>query len=90
MRDEHKLGSLRAVDALKLAPVEMSQNQSRNGSGSQDKDDMAKLGKRQQMNRNFGFMSMLGFATTCMGTWEALNVFVPASWLNYAATSLIT
>jgi hypothetical protein len=30
----------------------------------QDEADMAKQGKRQRFNRNFGFISMLGFTTT--------------------------
>ena len=30
----------------------------------QDMADMAEHGKRQRFNRNFGFISMLGFTTT--------------------------
>lgn len=30
----------------------------------QDEADMAEQGKRQRFNRNFGFISMLGFTTT--------------------------
>ena len=29
-----------------------------------DEQDMAEQGKRQRFNRNFGFLSMLGFTTT--------------------------
>jgi choline transport protein len=68
-----------------------------------DRDDreMAYLGKKQQLKRNFGFMSMLGFSCTLMITWEGLfSVFVfgledggPAGliygyifcWIGYAA-----
>jgi len=42
-----------------------------------DEVEMAHLGKRQQLKRNFGFMSMLGFSCTLMITWEGLfSVFV--------------
>lgn len=68
-----------------------------------DRDDreMAYMGKKQQLKRNFGFMSMLGFSCTLMITWEGLfSVFVfgledggPAGliygyifcWIGYAA-----
>ena len=50
---------------------------------NRDAADMAKLGKRQQLNRNFGFMSMLGFATTIMGTWEAVHMYVIMLPLQY-------
>ena len=30
----------------------------------QDQADMAEQGKKQRFNRNFGFISMLGFTTT--------------------------
>ncbi|KAJ5182359.1 Amino acid/polyamine transporter I [Penicillium cf. viridicatum] len=39
---------------------------------SRDAEDMAKQGKKQQFQRNFGFLSMLGFTTTMMCTWEAV------------------
>ena len=37
-----------------------------------DGREMADLGKKQQLKRNFGFMSMLGFSCTLMITWEGL------------------
>lgn len=58
-----------------------------------DRDDLARLGKRQVLKvrngqflsaqsgrltdgqRNFGFMSMLGFSCTIMVTWEGLLVY---------------
>ncbi|KAJ5625824.1 Amino acid/polyamine transporter I [Penicillium lagena] len=45
------------------------------GSRSQknrDDEDLARHGKKQQFERNFGFLSMLGFTTTMMCTWEAV------------------
>lgn len=44
---------------------------------NRDDQEMAYLGKKQQLRRNFGFMSMLGFSCTLMITWEGLfSVFV--------------
>src|SRR5271154_4658625 len=44
---------------------------------NRDERDMAYLGKRQQLKRNFGFMSMLAFSCTLMITWEEMfSVFV--------------
>jgi choline transport protein len=54
-----------------------------NGHGSEktfvtrDDKEMAYLGKKQQLKRNFGFMSIVGFSCTLMITWEGmLCVFV--------------
>ncbi|KLJ10258.1 hypothetical protein EMPG_14371 [Blastomyces silverae] len=38
----------------------------------QDQADMARLGKDQQFNRNFRFLSTLGFTCTLMATWESI------------------
>src|SRR5690349_14354021 len=39
---------------------------------TRDDREMAQMGKKQQLKRNFGFMSMLGFSCTLMITWEGL------------------
>ncbi|PSN60203.1 GABA permease [Corynespora cassiicola Philippines] len=38
----------------------------------EDREAMRRLGKQQLFKRNFGFLSILGFALILMGTWEAL------------------
>lgn len=44
---------------------------------TRDDKEMAYLGKKQQLKRNFGFMSMVGFSCTLMITWEGLfSVFI--------------
>ncbi|KAF7915329.1 uncharacterized protein EAE98_011195 [Botrytis deweyae] len=37
-----------------------------------DQQDMAVLGKKQVLRRNFKFITMLGFASTAMASWELL------------------
>ncbi|EZF28580.1 amino-acid permease [Trichophyton mentagrophytes] len=39
---------------------------------SNDQKDMSRLGKSQQFNRNFRFLSTLGFTCTLMATWESV------------------
>ena len=39
---------------------------------TRDDKEMAYMGKKQQLKRNFGLMSMLGFSCTLMITWEGL------------------
>lgn len=61
----------------------LDDNRPVNGHGSEktfvtrDDKEMAYLGKKQQLRRNFGFMSMVGFSCTLMITWEGmLCVFI--------------
>ena len=36
----------------------------------EDQADMRRLGKKQELRRNFRFTSILGFVAIAMGTWE--------------------
>ncbi|KAF7522863.1 hypothetical protein PCG10_006999 [Penicillium crustosum] len=38
----------------------------------QDKQDMWRAGRDQELNRNFRFLSVLGFTAVLMCTWEAV------------------
>ncbi|KAH8810844.1 amino acid permease [Xylogone sp. PMI_703] len=58
--------SERADDGMEM---EM-ENRSPTGGTATDEDDMRILGRTQQLNRNFRFVSTLGFACTLMSTWE--------------------
>jgi len=40
------------------------------GGTNADEEEMRVLGRTQQLNRNFRFISTLGFACTLMSTWE--------------------
>lgn len=42
-----------------------------------DRHDMAVLGRRQQLRRNFKMSTMLGFASMVMVAWEASLVLIP-------------
>ncbi|KAL8832483.1 MAG: hypothetical protein Q9170_004854 [Blastenia crenularia] len=54
-----------------------------------DRDDLARLGKKQVLKRNFGFMSMLGFSCTIMVTWEGILVLFLAGLQNGGPAGLI-
>jgi choline transport protein len=41
-----------------------------------DREDMAMLGKKQVLRRNFKGLTMLGFASMVMVSWEALLVYI--------------
>lgn len=38
----------------------------------EDQNDMRRLGKKQELRRNFRFTSILGFVAIAMGTWEVI------------------
>ncbi|PYH65005.1 amino acid permease [Aspergillus vadensis CBS 113365] len=54
-----------------------------------DDEDMAKFGRKQRFERNFGFLSMLGFTTTMMCTWEAVLTANPAAMTDGGPATLV-
>jgi choline transport protein len=51
-----------------------------------DKDNLARLGKKQVLKRNFGFTTILGFSCTILITWEAVTILF-AQGLNNGGTA---
>ncbi|RWA12218.1 hypothetical protein EKO27_g2898 [Xylaria grammica] len=45
---------------------------------NRDDRDLARLGKKPVLKRNFGFMSILGFSCTVLITWEGMLIGGPA------------
>ncbi|RMZ77239.1 hypothetical protein DV738_g4527, partial [Chaetothyriales sp. CBS 135597] len=41
-----------------------------------DKREMSMLGKKQVLRRNFNFLTMLGFASTCIASWEGILTYL--------------
>ncbi|PWY92298.1 amino acid transporter [Aspergillus heteromorphus CBS 117.55] len=56
---------------------------------NRDDADMAKHGKKQQFQRNWGFLSMLGFTTTMMCTWEAVLLANPSAMVDGGPATLV-
>jgi choline transport protein len=47
-----------------------------------DQRDMQRLGKKQELRRNFRFTSILGFVAIAMGTWEVILSATAAGLTN--------
>lgn len=50
---------------------ESQQDDSGMNNVTDDQRDMRRMGKQQQLQRNFGFVSILGYSMILMATWEA-------------------
>ncbi|KAK4574837.1 hypothetical protein LTR86_001679 [Recurvomyces mirabilis] len=55
---------------------------------SADQHDMNILGKQQVLRRNFNFLTMLGFASTCIASWEGILTYL-AFVLTDGGTALL-
>ena len=74
------------MSKLESSVAEVETDYDRNGSKSHipekyrgtsaDKHDMAVLGKKQVLRRNFGLITMMGFASMVMVAWEAILVVI--------------
>ncbi|KAL8802941.1 MAG: hypothetical protein Q9182_003491 [Xanthomendoza sp. 2 TL-2023] len=65
-------------DDIQKSPDHAQMELEGQSSYDRDRDELARLGKKQVLKRNFGFMSMLGFSCTIMVTWEGMLVYVTA------------
>ena len=43
-----------------------------------DQQDMYRMGKQQELRRNFRFVSIFGYSMVLMATWETILTFVPS------------
>ncbi|KAL9014068.1 MAG: hypothetical protein Q9173_001277 [Seirophora scorigena] len=54
-----------------------------------DREELARLGKKQVLKRDFGFMSMLGFSCTILITWEGLLIVFIQGLANGGPAGLV-
>ena len=54
-----------------------------------DQQDMRRLGKKQELRRNFRFTSILGFVAIAMGTWEVILSATAAGLTNGGTGGMI-
>lgn len=54
-----------------------------------DQMDMRRLGKKQELRRNFRFTSILGFVAVAMGTWEVTLSATAAGLTNGGTGGMI-
>ncbi|EFQ98516.1 hypothetical protein MGYG_01543 [Nannizzia gypsea CBS 118893] len=76
---KHDLSSDANSPAVEEAGESLS---SMRGGTLQDKRDMYRIGNNQELNRNFRFVSVLGFAAVLMCTWEVV-MMAPTSGGQY-------
>jgi choline transport protein len=50
---------------------------------------MKAMGRKQLLDRNFGFISMVGFTTTMIATWEAVGFSLYSGLLNGGPVALM-
>ncbi|KAG8424673.1 hypothetical protein J3458_001445 [Metarhizium acridum] len=81
----HELGNMASAKAIPSSPVvdEVSSND------YTDDQQLARLGKKPVLRRNFGFMSILGFSCTILITWEATLVLSTPGLANGGPAGVI-
>lgn len=64
---------------------ESQQNVSEKKGTASDQKDMLRMGKQQELRRNFGLVSIFGYSMVLMATWEntLTCVYLPQSLLPY-------
>ncbi|KAI9732958.1 MAG: hypothetical protein M1818_007391 [Claussenomyces sp. TS43310] len=58
-------------------------------SENQDRDDLARAGKKPALKRQFGFMSMLGFGCIVLSTWEGVLALFAQGFTNGGPAGLV-
>ncbi|TVY55613.1 Choline transport protein [Lachnellula suecica] len=79
---------LKTVELESLGAVEVS-DADNNGNTSRDDQEMAYFGKRQQLKRNFGFLSIAGFVCSLLSTWEGMFAVFLLGFQNGGPAGLI-
>ena len=54
-----------------------------------DEKMLALIGKRERLNRNFGFVSLVAFSTTLIASWESLAATYQSGLINGGPASLL-
>lgn len=57
--------------------------------GNRDEMTLARLGKKQVLKRNFGFLSMISFSCTVLVTWEGVLVLFATGFINGGTAGLV-
>lgn len=70
----HELGNMATATAKGMQAPSTPHSEQVSNSEYTDSEQLARLGKKSVLKRNFGFMSILGFSCTILITWEATLV----------------
>lgn len=86
-RDAHgAVGSTKADSSIHDVELPHS-GQSWNG--ERDAADMRNMGVKQETKRRFGFVTILGFTTTMMSTWESALPFFLTAFINGGGPTML-
>lgn len=81
---DHELGNMASAKASSPVVQELSSD-----SDYADNLQLARLGKKPVLKRNFGFMSILGFSCTILITWEATLVLSTPGLANGGSAGVL-
>ncbi|KAK5987045.1 Choline transport protein [Cladobotryum mycophilum] len=81
--EDHELGNVVAIKSYTPRVMGGSDGEHR------DSEQLARLGKKAVLKRNFGFMSILGFSCTVLITWEGMTVMFRQGLMNGGPAGLI-
>lgn len=62
---------------------------SKREAAAQDDQQLAALGKKQELKRNFSFLSMLGLAFAILNSWTALSASLSLALPSGGSTSVL-
>lgn len=87
---EPTLGSKSTVvPRVDPADIDGSAYRATRGGNAQDLRDMARMGKSQELQRNFKLVTMFGFSAILMCSWESLLSSMSIALTNGGAAGLI-
>ena len=78
-----------AVPRVAPADIDGSAYRATRGGNAQDLRDMARMGKSQELQRNFKLVTMFGFSAILMCSWESLLSSMSIALTNGGAAGLI-
>ncbi|KAL8935475.1 MAG: hypothetical protein Q9216_005403 [Gyalolechia sp. 2 TL-2023] len=77
------------IELNETTPKRQTRRVEQRTADDRDRDELARLGKKQVLQRNFGFMSMLGFSCTMLVTWEGLLIVFVQGLSNGGPAGLV-
>lgn len=79
------------IDIVSTSENDSSDNpaQDQKGGTRQDVNDMTRMGKRQQLRRNFRFLSIVGFVMVLQSTWESVLLAAQYGLVNGGTAGVI-
>ena len=78
-----------ADDTIDSSYDELAILQEQKGGTTHDVHDMSRMGKRQELRRNFRFISIVGFVMVLQSTWESILLAAQYGLVNGGTAGVI-